>query len=153
ELDRSLKPLKEESRGRVQGTMNVRWRTILDGQKALSADTAKVAEEVAANPDHKPARGDVQKLVELGDRQDALLKELDKFTALWENIGLSGASANDFRRLREDMLSLSRRLRKGEADNSVLALARGLVQALETTAAGFGKSSWEPAPPKQEALL
>jgi hypothetical protein len=145
--------LDEEYEGRVQGEFRGRCDMLLREQTDVESGTVLILRAIAENPDKKPTRSEAQKAAALADRQNRILTQTERLIAWVQEAHPAGASPEYFRRIREDMIYVSRQLKKAEVGDSTQKLERRIIDRITKTLSDLKSSAWEAPDPEDIAHL
>jgi hypothetical protein len=105
---------------------------------AVRDATVRLDKTIQANPKAEPSRADVQAANEQSDKEEEIVLEANAALRLIEAEGSAVAFAEVFRQVRDDMVTISGRLRKTDVgavtvtiENDVIATLEEMVKALQ----------------------
>src|SRR5207249_3911871 len=122
ETDRLLRQVREEEIKQLLANLEARCRLMLQMQTEVQDGTIRVDKAIAATADRKPTRGDIQKSLQLSDREGEIVKEAHQAVLLLEAEGSAEAFLEVFVQVREDMKTVQRRLGKADVGKVTQAI-------------------------------
>jgi hypothetical protein len=145
--------LDEEYEGRVQGEFRGRCDMLLREQTEVESGTVLLLKAIAENPDKKPTRREAQQAASLADRQNRIVTQTERLIAWVQEAHPMGASPELLRRIREDMIYVSRQLTKAEVGDSTQKLERRIIDRITKTVSDLKSSAWQAPDPEDIAHL
>ena len=136
ELEKILRQLREEEKERMLVLLEARLRKMLEMQNAVYDETIKLAESAGHVPEHELEIA----CASLGRKEDQIVGEADRALVLMQEDGSSVAFPEALQQAREDMRSVSSRLRDVKTDEVTQALEKDIIATLEETLAALQKA-------------
>src|SRR5262249_19863198 len=112
--------------------------------------TVATARAIDNNADKKPSRTEVQKSLQLGDREDEIVREASKAITLLETEGTAVAFPEVFIQIRSDMENVSRRLRATDVDNVTQTIEQDIIDTLKEMVEALKKAQKDQQAKKQQ---
>jgi hypothetical protein len=155
-LEDLLRQLREEEKERTLAALQARCENMLAMQEAVYEDTVRLDKAINRNADKKPTRNDEQKSDGLAKREDMIVLEANKCIHLLEEEGSAIAFSEVFRQVRDDMMNVSRRLRKTDTgvvtqriEQDIIATLKDMIEALKKAQRDLQNKKQQPNQPSQ----
>ena len=145
-----LRQIREEENERLLAQLQARCERMLAMQIEVKDGTVATAHAVEANADKKPSRAEVQKSLQLADREDEIVREASKAITLLETEGSAVAFPEVFIQLRSDMENVSRRLRATDVDSLTQTIEQDIIDTLKEMVEALKKAQKDQQAKKQQ---
>jgi hypothetical protein len=133
ELEKILRQLREEELERMLVLLEARLRKMLEAQNEVYDQTKKMEEAVGHLPEHELEIA----CASLGRKEDQIVVEADRALVLLEEDGSSVAFPEALQQAREDMQTVSKRLKQVKTEEITQALEEDIIATLEETLAAL----------------
>lgn len=130
-LEELLRQLREEEIERLLAQLQQRCERMLAMQIEVKDGTVSTQRAIDGNADKKPSRTEVQKGLQLADREDQIVIEASKAIDLLKTEGSAVAFPEVFIQIRSDMMNVSRRLRKTDASPFTQTVEQDIIDTLK----------------------
>jgi hypothetical protein len=144
-LEDILRQLREEELRRLLAALEGRCRRMLAMQKEVYDGTIRVEAAIVQNPDKKASRAEEQRSLQLSDREMEIVREANKCIELLEIEGSGVAFPEVFHQVRDDMVTVQRRLGKADVgvvtqgiEKDIIATLEDMIEALKKAQQGGG---------------
>src|SRR5262249_28405014 len=141
-----LKQLREEEIERILAALQAQCERMLSLQIQVRDGTLSVDRTIQESADKKPTRAEDQKALELSDREHEIVRLAEKAIGMLRDEGSAVAFPEVFTQVRDDMMEVSRRLRKTDVgnmtvtiENDIIATLREMIEALKKARQENGK--------------
>jgi hypothetical protein len=129
-LEEILRQLREEEQERLLAALQLRCERMLQMQIEVYEQTVRVDRAIQENPDHKPARANEQRSLQLSDREDKIAVEADQAIQLLREEGSAVAFPEVFMQVRDDMRIVARRLGKADVAAVTQVIEKEIISTL-----------------------
>ena len=149
-LEELLRQLRQEEIERLLAKLQQRCERMLALQIAVRGGTVKVAKDVDSHDGKKPDRSDQQAANKLSDDEDVIVREANQAIQILESEGSAVAFPFVFKGVRDDMISVSRRLRTTDVGKFTVRLEDDIIQQLKEMIEALKqarKENQKPPPP------
>jgi hypothetical protein len=130
-LEELLRQMREEEIERLLAQLQQRCERMLALQIEVRDGTLATQRAIEANGDKKPTRTEVQKGLQLADREDEIVREAGKAIDLLKTEGSAVAFPEVFIQIRSDMMNVSRRLRKTDSGSLTQTIEQDIIDTLK----------------------
>jgi hypothetical protein len=148
-LEELLRQLREEEIERLLAQLQQRCERMLAMQIEVRDGTVSTQRAIDGNADKKPSRTEVQKGLQLADREDQIVAEASKAIDLLKTEGSAVAFPEVFIQIRSDMINVSRRLRKTDTGPFVLTVEQDIIDTLKEMIEALKKAQKDQQAKKQ----
>jgi hypothetical protein len=137
-LEDLLRQLREEEIERLLAALQARCERMLAMQIEVRDGTVRVYKAIDANADKKASRTEDQQSLQLGEKEEEIVREANKAIQLLEAEGSAVAFPEVFTQVRTDMINVARRLRKTDValvtqtiENDIIDTLKEMIEALK----------------------
>jgi hypothetical protein len=149
-LEELLRQLREEEIERLLAQLQSRCERMLALQLEVQAGTVSTQRAIDNNADKKPSRTEVQKGLQLADREDEIVREANKAIDLLKTEGSAVAFPEVFIQIRSDMMNVSRRLRKTDTASMTQTIEQDIIDTLKEMIEALKKAQKDQQAKKQQ---
>ena len=152
-LEDLLQQLREEELKQMLAKLQARCEKLLNMQIAVKTSTEELDKAIAALSTKKPGRAEDQRGLELGDAEDAIVREATAAITLIEQEGSAIAFAEVFGQVRTDMILVSGKLKKTEVGEITQGVETEIIDTLKEMIGALKKARQDqkPKPKPSEA--
>ena len=152
-LEDLLQQLREEELKQMLAKLQARCEKLLNMQIAVKTSTEELEKAIAALSTKKPGRAEDQRGLELGDAEDAIVREATAAITLIEQEGSAIAFAEVFGQVRTDMILVSGKLKKTEVGEITQGVETEIIDTLKEMIGALKKARQDqkPKPKPSEA--
>jgi hypothetical protein len=133
ELEKILRQLREEEMERMLVLLEARLRKMLEMQNTVYDETIKLAESASHVPEHELEIASAS----LARKEDQIVGEADRALVLMQEDGSSVAFPEALQQARDDMRTVTDRLRGVQTDEVTQAIEQDIIATLEETLAAL----------------
>jgi hypothetical protein len=144
-----LKQLREEEVERILQALQAQCERMLALQIQVREGTVATDNAVQANPDKKPTRAEDQRAVILSDDEDKIVQLAEKGVNILKDEGSAVAFTEVMIQVRDDMMNISRRLRKSDVGSLTVAIEDDVISSLREMIKALQKARQENGKPSQ----
>jgi hypothetical protein len=130
-IEELLRQLREEEIERLLAQLQQRCERMLAMQIEVRDGTVSTQRAIDNTEDKKPTRTEVQKGLQLADREDQIVLEANKAIELLKTEGSAVAFPEVFIQIRSDMMNVSRRLRKTDTGSFTQTVEQDIIDTLK----------------------
>ena len=152
-LEDLLQQLREEELKQMLAKLQARCEKLLNMQIAVKTSTEELDKAIAALSTKKLGRAEDQRGLELGDAEDAIVREATAAITLIEQEGSAIAFAEVFGQVRTDMILVSGKLKKTEVGEITQGVETEIIDTLKEMIGALKKARQDqkPKPKPSEA--
>lgn len=145
--------MREEELKQMLAKLQARCEKLLNMQIAVKTSTEELDKAIAALSTKKPGRAEDQRGLELGDAEDAIVREATAAITLIEQEGSAIAFAEVFGQVRTDMILVSGKLKKTEVGEITQGVETEIIDTLKEMIGALKKARQDqkPKPKPSEA--
>jgi hypothetical protein len=137
-LEERLRQLREEELRRLLARLEGRCQRMLAMQLEVYDGTIRLEKTINQNDDKKPNRSDEQRSLKLSDKERDIVREAETCLKLLESEGSAIAFTEIFIEVRDDMMTVTRRLGKvdvgsitQQTEQDIIAMLKEMIEALK----------------------
>jgi hypothetical protein len=137
-LEEILRQLREEEMERLLAALQARCERMLQLQIEIYEGTKRIDEAIHTAADHKPDRNNVQRSLNLSDRELEIVRGAAGALALLRDEGSAAAFPEAFVQVRDDATHVTRRLGKVDVgsvtqviEQDIIATLKDMIEALK----------------------
>jgi len=142
-LEETLRQVREEEMIYLLDDLSERCLRMLKMQMEVQEGTAAVDRAIRLNDDKKPKRADEMQSYKLSDKEDDIVREANKVLAVLQADGSTKAFPEVFNQIEQDMMAVSKRLRKIDAGTVTQSIQKDIIEALVEVQAELTKARKE----------
>ncbi len=144
-LEELLQQIREEEMKKLLAQLQQRCEKMLNMQISVKTSTEELDKAIQSQPGGKPSRSEDQRGLELGDAEDAIVREASAALLLIEQEGSAIAFAEVFGQVRQDMMLVSQKLKKADAAAITQGIETDIIDSLKEMIAALKKARQEPS--------
>ncbi len=152
-LEELLQQLREEELKQMLAKLQARCEKLLNMQIAVKTSTEELDKAIGSLSTKKPGRAEDQRGLELGDAEDAIVREATAAITLIEQEGTAIAFAEVFGQVRTDMILVAGKLKKTEVGEITQGVETEIIDTLKEMIGALKKARQDqkPKPKPNEA--
>ena len=145
-MEELLQQLREEELKQMLAKLQARCEKMLNMQMAVKTSTEELDKAISTLPSKKPGRAEDQRGLELGDAEDAIVREASAALTLIEQEGSAIAFAEVFGQVRTDMILVAGKLKKTDAGTITQGVEGEIIDTLKEMIAALKKARQDQKP-------